>query len=402
MNIQQAKQSLKYIFAAGYTPHFIGKHGVGKSSVVYQFAKEEGYEVCEIRVGQMADAGDLIGLQEFIDIANGEPATVTASGFDKKKGFDKALKATKHILPEWFMKATTPGAKVIIFIDELNRGHKDLLQAIFELVYDRSLKGTKISENCHVIAASNPATDDYAVLDFNDSAFADRFVHLKFEPTTEEFVGYIRDQKLSFNVADFISEYPAMLEDQKLQSFNLDFVKPSRRSWERIARLEALNIPSELELDIFMGVVGLTAANSYRDFRATNFKSLKADIVLNDYKKARKEVLGTIQKGRTDMLGTLNDELGSLIKTLDGLTAEQADNLGDLVHDLPAEHAYTLAQIIKDNSPITTKIKDMNMKKMMKVDNVENLGMFAHKKFVERILTVQEGRNEATGTEANT
>jgi hypothetical protein len=388
MNIQQAKTSLKYIFAAGYTPHFIGKHGVGKSASIYQFAAENGYEVCEIRVGQMADAGDLIGLQEFIKSAS------TGEAF-----------STKHILPDWFMKATKPGAKVIIFIDELNRGHKDLLQAIFELVYDRKLKGISISENCYVVAASNPATDDYAVLDFNDAAFQDRFVHIKFEPSNEEFVQYIRDNKLSFNVADFIQEYPAMLEDQKLQSFNLDFVKPSRRSWERIARLEALNIPSELELEIFMGVVGLTPANSYRDFRAVNFKSLKADIVLNDYSKAKKEVLATIKKGRTDMLGTLNEELSALIKTLDGLTAVQADNLADLVHDLPAEHAWTLGMVIKENSPITTKIKDMNMKKMMKVANVENLGMFAHKKFVDRISIVHELRNEAAGTtpeQANT
>lgn len=381
MNIQQSKTALQYCFLAGLTPHFIGKHGIGKSSIVYQWAAENGYEVCEIRVGQMADAGDLIGLQEFIKSA------ATGEAF-----------STKHILPDWFMKATKPGAKVIIFIDELNRGHKDLLQAIFELVYDRSLKGTKISEHCHVVAASNPPTGDYSVLDFNDSAFQDRFVHIKFEPTVEEFTKYIRTKAPTSAVADFIGDYPQMLENQKLEDFSIsDFVKPSRRSWDRITLLEVHKVPDDIELELFMGIVGQEPALTYRKYRESNFTSLKAEEALNSYKKVRKDVLKAVEKGRADLLGTLNQDIETLLKGMEKLTAAQADNLADLVNDLTPEHAYALAIIVKSNSQCTQHIEGADSKKMIK--GFENLGMFGLKKFVERVSVIKAKRDEMKGEE---
>lgn len=392
MNIAQAFTAIDYCRKAGFTLHLIGKHGIGKSSIVYQYAKQHGYEVVEIRVGQMADAGDLIGLQQFIKLMK-EGATK-----------EEAIEATKHILPEWFMKATVPGAKVIIFIDELNRGHKDLLQAIFELVYDRSLKGVKINDESFIVSASNPPTGDYSTLDFKDAAFQDRFVHVKLEPTVEEFVKYIRAKAPKSSVGDYISETPKMLENQDLENFSIsDFVKPSRRSWDRITVLEAVGVPEDIELELFMGIVGEHAALNYRTFRATNFKSLKADIVLNDYKKARKDVLKAIEKNQKDLLGTLNDELGELLKGMDGLTMNQADNLASLAEDLPVEHGYTLGIIAKQNSSCTLKITDPDEKKFLKKNDAgepidyKSLGLFAHKRFVDRILSIKAKRDEMKG-----
>ena len=66
MNITQAKKVIPYIFSINRTPHLIGHAGIGKSSIVYQVCEELGYNVVEKRLGQMADAGDLIGLMEFI------------------------------------------------------------------------------------------------------------------------------------------------------------------------------------------------------------------------------------------------------------------------------------------------------------------------------------------------
>jgi hypothetical protein len=397
MNIQQSLTSLKYLFAANLTPHLIGKHGVGKSSIVYQYAEANGYEVCEIRVGQMADPGDLVGLQKFTDVRRAGGVSV-----------EQAFEATKHILPEWFIKATVPGAKVIIFVDELNRGAKDILQAIFELVYDRSLKGTKISADCHVVAASNPATDDYSVLDFSDAAFQDRFVHIKFEPTVQEYIAYQKAKSPNSAVADFIMEMPQMLENGDLQGFDLDFVKPSRRSWDRITMLEAVKTPADLELELFMGIVGTKAALAYTEFRQTNFKSIKVQDVLNDYAKlAKKNVKKAITNNRNDMLGTLLQELNDELLKMEavGLTMEQANNLTELATDLPVEHAYNLAIIIKDRQKTTTNITNINDKLMIKKGadgktiDYKKLGMFAHKEFTELTLKIKAKRDAVKPTE---
>lgn len=390
MNIQQAFLAMDACFAADLTPHFIGLHGIGKSSIVYQYGESRDYDVVEIRVGLMADAGDLVGIQEFI----------------KCMSTGEAL-STRHVLPDWFMKAVADikdaaknQRRVIIFVDELNRGHKDLLQAIFELVYDKSLKGIKMRKGCQVVAASNPPTGDYQVLDFNDSAFQDRFVHIKLEPTAEEFLKYGRtDNNIESCVLDFVSEYPAMLEDKGLESFNLSFVKPSRRSWHRVSKLLRANPAKDIELELFMGIVGEKAAITFNTFRESYFKSLKADLVLNDYKKVKKEVLSAIKKNRTDMIGTLNEELEQLLKGMDKLTQNQADNLAELAEDLPAEHAFALALNAKNNQQCTLKIEDMDESKMIqeldgKPVNFKDLGLFAHKRFVDRINHVKVKRDE--------
>lgn len=391
MNVKETMLAMDALFAAGITPHLIGLHGIGKSALVYQYGESRDYDVVEIRLGLMADPGDLVGIQEFVKSKKtGEPVS------------------TRHVLPEWFMKAVAQveesasnGRKVIIFIDEMNRGHKDLMQAIFELVYDRSLKGVKMAEGCQVIAASNPPTKDYSTMDFNDAAFQDRFCHIKFEPTSEEWIDFMRKTSPQSSVADFILSYPKMLENDELEQFSLDFIKPSRRSWDRIAKLEKVKPAPEVELELFMGIVGETPAISYRNFRETNFKSIKAEEVLNNYGNVKKDVLNAAAKNKNDVLGTLNEELEALIKTLPELTMAQADNLGEFIHDLPVEHAYTLAINIKQNSSVTMKISDPVKEKF--VPNYDHLGMFGHTRFVDRAKSIKLQRQEMTGkTETST
>lgn len=396
MNIKQAFLAMDACFAADITPHFIGLHGIGKSAMVYQYAALRDYDVVEIRVGLMADAGDLVGIQEFIKCSTTGEA-----------------QSTRHVLPDWFMKtvaqitsAAESQRKVIIFVDELNRGHKDLLQAIFELVYDRSLKGVKMATGCQVVAASNPPTGDYSVLDFNDSAFQDRFVHIKLEPSKEEFIAYGRENnRIESSVLDFVQEYPAMLENSALEGFDLKFVKPSRRSWDRVSKLLKAGANKDIELELIMGVVGLEAAMSFQNFRETYFKSLKADLVLNDYKKARKDIQAAIAKGRQDMLGTLNEELDALFKTMTSLTMAQADNISELIADLPPEHAFALGIIAKTNTQCTMNIDNFDPKKMCSVKdypqlvNPEKLGLFAHDKFVSVVNSVKVKRDAIKASE---
>lgn len=379
MNIRQAKLALTYLLKSGITPHFIGRHGIGKSAIFYQWAKENDYTVREIRVGLMADAGDLVGIQEFV-----------------KHKVSGEVHSTRHVLPDWFMEAVADienaateikdGKKVLIFIDELNRGHKDLLQAIFELVYDHSLKGVKIGKMCGVGAASNPPTDDYAVLDFADSAFQDRFCHIKLEPTLEEWVTYGKASSMENSVVDFISEYPQMLEMEG-KPFDLDFVTPSRRSWERVSKIIQAGTPPEIELELVTGIVGMKAALAYRTFRESYIKSIKAEDVLNSYSQlpaVRESVLKAIEKTKTDMLGTLVEELGGLFKKMEGLTQIQADNLGELIHDLPAEHAYALVLVATSSECQRTT---------MLIDG-KSPGLYNHKRFVERVEYIKQKRME--------
>lgn len=326
MKIKEAKTSLAACFAIGRTPHLIGHHGLGKSSIVYQWAAENGYKVSERRLGQMADAGDLIGLQEFIkDVKSGMPTH------------------TKHVLPDWFPREP----KTIVFLDEVNRSHKDLLQAVFELVYDKSLAGVKLPADCHVVAASNPATDDYSVLDFSDAAFQDRFVHIMFTPTKDEWLSYGREKGFAPSVVDFIAEFPQMLESADLQSFDLGFVKPSRRSWEAVSMLEAQPLDESLRLELTVGIVGMEAAQTFRTFKQTYAKTIKVEEVLADYEKVRPEIQKLKAKDRNDLFGILTQEMKDYLDKRESTTLSEGMNILSLAEDLPTEHMVSLLKAIQ-------------------------------------------------------
>ena len=81
-----------------------GRHGIGKSCVVYQTAERLGLPVVERRASQMTE-GDLMGL----------PSVEGAS--------------TKWNAPDWFKAACDKA--VLLFLDEVDRATLEVRQGIF-------------------------------------------------------------------------------------------------------------------------------------------------------------------------------------------------------------------------------------------------------------------------------
>lgn len=383
MNHTQLPLALEVLFEAGITPHLIGEAGVGKSMGIYQYAERIGAEVIEVRLALMADAGDMAGLQEFVREGTGN------------------AHSTKHILPEWFMKLTgqveeyaRTGKKFILFLDEMSRGHKDLLQCAFELIYDYALKGVKMSKDVVVgiVAASNPPTDDYAgSMEFADDAFQDRLCHLKIEPTIDEWLSFSRRTGVDNSILDFIGEYPQML-DKEHKPWSLDFVYPSRRSWNRLHKVLSIIEQKgpeykEVELELMFGIVGEKAALAYRSFRDTYIRSIKAKDVLDNYTinpMVRQSVLDAIAKNRPDMLAQMNEEIIALLGKMKGLTQLEADNIAAVVTDLPIESAYALCQKL-------TSTGGDHAEAIRTIDG-KTPGLWGHQGLVDRMNYIKEQR----------
>ncbi len=83
-----------------------GRHGIGKSTLVYQLAKQMDLEVVERRASQMTE-GDLLGLPKVEN------------------------NVTQWLAPEWLHTACNK--PVILFLDEVDRATMEVRQGIFEL-----------------------------------------------------------------------------------------------------------------------------------------------------------------------------------------------------------------------------------------------------------------------------
>lgn len=285
MNIKQLKEFLPYAQQAKVSVMIHGPHGIGKSQAVKQYAQENGMEFIDRRLSQM-ESGDLLGLPDL------------SGGY------------TRFMTPSWLPK--DPTSKGILFLDEINRARRDVLQGVFQLVLDRQLGDYSLPEGWTVVSAVNPNTDEYDVTNVFDKALMDRFLHVKLTPTTEEFIAYAQQRKeANQNFVTFLQSREELIEDSKLREFPLD-ITPSRRSNMKAAELIEMGLPDHLFVEGIGGLIGATNAVAFRTWLKENeVKPLSAKEIMGDYEKIQERVekYADSKTGRHDVISASLDNL---------------------------------------------------------------------------------------------
>jgi hypothetical protein len=238
-----------------------GRHGVGKSEVVYQIAGGLGMPVVERRASQMTE-GDLVGL----------PST---DG-----------NVTSFNPPDWFKTACDN--PVVLFLDEVDRATIEVRQGIFELTDSRKLNGHVLHKDTLIFAAVNGGEhgDQYQVGEM-DPAELDRWTVFDVEPTTEDWLTWAKD-KVDGMVWDFINQNRNHLEHTG--DFEPNKVYPSRRSWVRLngcfaqANLLAEDADTSVMFPLATGFVGFEAAVSFKDFVDNYERQVTIENILDEGK----------------------------------------------------------------------------------------------------------------------
>jgi len=224
-----------------------GRHGVGKSEVVYQVAESINLPVVERRASQMTE-GDLLGMPspEFVEI-NGEQASVF-------RPFS------------WFIQACTE--PVVLFLDEVDRATQEVRQGIFELTDSRKLAGWTLHKDTIVVAAVNGGEhgDQYQVNEM-DPAELDRYTVFDIEPSIEDWLVWAKENTHGI-IWDFINQNRNHLDHK--DDFEPNKVYPSRRSWKRLndclVEASAIEEASPLLFNLSTAFVGFEAAVAFNDF----------------------------------------------------------------------------------------------------------------------------------------
>ena len=262
MDIKTTKQIISSNVTSSIMLH--ANHGVGKSSCVKQVAKQLGIEFFDIRLSQ-CDVGDIKGLP----YRDGE--------------------TMKFAKPEWWPR--NPESKGILFFDELNRASKDVLQAVFEICLDRTLDGDKLPDGWKIVSAVN-SHSDYDVMEL-DPALQDRWFHIDFSPSAKEWLDWA-DGKVNPAIVQFISQNQNLL-DAPVGNLETGRVYPSRRSWEALSQfIEELNLLEENNVGLLVqstkGWCGEECAIMFQKFVANEFKLLKPEDVLDNFKKVKSQI----------------------------------------------------------------------------------------------------------------
>ncbi|MCL2283204.1 MAG: hypothetical protein FWC26_07795 [Fibromonadales bacterium] len=276
MNLKTLKNAITYL-PAKKAIAINAKHGVGKSQIVEQLAAELGYKFICLPAGQIADAGDIIGLPDK-RVVSGETITAFAP-------------------PHWWpLDQTKP---VLLFIDEANRVvSPSIFACLFDLVLNQNVQGKYLPKGSRVVAAFNPsnAGNFYQVQEF-DPAFLDRFAVYDFLPSIEEWISYGISKGFNPSVLNFIKRYESFLDpyttEDEIAKIKADQILPSRRSWETVSEL--LNKHSfkneSMELrEILTGIIGVGAAVKFADFYEQDNIGVEIEALLSDFSLVEEQV----------------------------------------------------------------------------------------------------------------
>ena len=240
-----------------------GRHGIGKSTVVYQYAAQQNMEVVERRASQMTE-GDLVGLPSI----EGNSTTFNP--------------------PDWFKAACD--RPVVLFLDEVARATLEVRQGIFELTDSRKLNGHTLHPDTLVFAAVNGGEHgaQYQVGEM-DPAELDRWTVFDIEPSIEDWLSWAKESQVSDEIWNFINQNRNHLEHT--DDFEPNKVYPSRRSWERLDKClteaDLLKEASPALYNLTSAFVGFEAAVAFNDFVLNYDRQVTTDdiIIRGDFAK---------------------------------------------------------------------------------------------------------------------
>ena len=302
-----------------------GRHGVGKSQVVYQIAKNMELPVVERRASQMTE-GDLVGLPSI----DGD--------------------RTSFNPPDWFKVACEE--PVVLFLDEVDRAVQEVRQGIFELTDSRKLNGHHLHPEAVVFAAVNGGEhgEQYQVNEM-DPAELDRYSVWDIEPTVEDWLSWAKEN-VDQLVWDFINQNRDHLEHSG--DYEPNKVYPSRRSWDRLNKVlegaDLLESPGPELFALSVSFVGFEAAVAFNDFAQNYDRQVTVEQLLRGDRKETLEGFG------------LNDHC-ALIEKLDAkgvckeaIAEDKLENLAGYFVSLPSEAAMKLWNVIAGENSVQDNV----------------------------------------------
>ena len=302
-----------------------GRHGIGKSTLVYQLADKMNMPVVERRASQMTE-GDLLGLPKL------------------------SKNVTSWCPPEWL--ATACKKPVVLFLDEVDRATLEVRQGIFELCDSRKIAGQVLHKDTLIFAAVNGGEhgSQYQVGEM-DPAELDRYTVFDVEPTVEDWLNWAKGNTAQ-EIWDFINHNHGHLEHKG--DYEPNKVYPSRRSWERLSQtLSGMGDQiesSSATYQISQAFIGFEGAVAFNNFLKDYDRQVSIEDLLDDGK------FDLITKWKINDHNAMVEKMKSKDIFASRLSDTRLDNLAKYFVLLPSEIVMVLWQALAQTDESTYNI----------------------------------------------
>lgn len=178
------------------TPILIwGKHGLGKTQSVLDYAKEKGWKIAYCAPAQFEEMGDLHGMPTILDpnpSLHGDEITVYSP-------------------PSWIPKEDGPG---LLVLDDINRADDRMLRGVMQLLQNFELLSWKLPPKWQIVATANPDDGNYSVTTMDD-AMLTRMLHVTVEFDVKSWLQWAVKSGIDSRGIDFVSTYPESITGQR-------------------------------------------------------------------------------------------------------------------------------------------------------------------------------------------
>jgi len=215
-------------------PYLEGESGIGKTSIIEQYAKENNMDCIIMGVASL----------DHIEFYGRTVSTDIIAGFNDKKFtvFNKSI-------PSWvsrILQNDKNNKETLLFIDELNRAEPQNLQSLMNLILKKEFGSDSIQlpESLFIVAAGNPIDDGDYLVESLDKAMLSRMAIVKVVTTLEswkknyalKFDSKYKRQKIHPLVINYLDDNRA---DFLLGAHEDDMSDPGMdpRRWDMISRL---------------------------------------------------------------------------------------------------------------------------------------------------------------------
>lgn len=263
MRISEIKKVFRILFKENqkqsFVPFLMGVPGIGKTAIVHQFAKEidvDPENVIDLRLSQL-DSCDIRGIPR---VENGI-----------------SIWAPPEFLP--FKGSKFEGKRTILFLDEFNRASTEVLQSVFQLIYDRRVGMHQLLDDCLIIAAGNHGFEDNCDVNELDAALKNRLMIMKVEINADDWLKWAKDNVESV-IYNFIKKNLTYLRYDKGDG---EWLTP--RTWEQFSKAIQQNDGDVIHVTNTIGSVVLGAATGAFLSFIKEIKTYSALDVLDRYNK---------------------------------------------------------------------------------------------------------------------
>ncbi|RMG87296.1 MAG: ATPase [Bacteroidetes bacterium] len=164
-----------------------GKHGVGKTELVEQLAREAGWPLVVISPAQFEEMGDLLGM----------PA------IEKDRTVFRA--------PAWVPDAPGPG---ILLLDDFNRADDRILRGCMQLLQNFRLISWALPPQWQIVLTANPDGGDYSVTPLDD-AMLTRMLHIALEFEVKTWAKWAEKAGVDPRGINFVLTYPEVVSGDR-------------------------------------------------------------------------------------------------------------------------------------------------------------------------------------------